>query len=81
MCKWGTNTPLKLTIPAHLSHTGVERQDVKGVDSCIAAIVEALNAGGVTTSQSCCGHGQRNGEIALADGRTLIIVNSVSAIQ
>lgn len=65
MCKWGTSTQLMVTIPAHLSHTGVERQDVKDIDSCIAPIVRALNDAGVITVASCCGHGKRPGNIAL----------------
>lgn len=43
------------------------------VDSCIASIVKALNACGVVTIASCCGHGIRPGNIALADGRELVI--------
>lgn len=74
MCKWGTETILEVTIPAHLSYTGVERQDVKDIDSCIAPIVRALNDAGVTTVASCCGHGKRPGNIALSDGREIVIV-------
>lgn len=73
MCEWGTSTPLKLFIPANLSRTGEARWDVKEVDSCIAPIVEALNAAGVVTVASCCGHGRQPGNIALADGREIII--------
>lgn len=73
MCGWGTDTLLEVTIPAHLSYTGQERKTVKGIDSCIAPIVAALNAAGCTTISSCCGHGKRPGQIALADGRELII--------
>jgi hypothetical protein len=73
MCEWGTSTPLEVTIPAYLSHTGVERQAVKDVDSCIAPIVRALNDAGVITVASCCGHGKQPGNIALADGREIII--------
>lgn len=73
MCKHGTEELMTVTIPAHLSHTGVERQDVKGIDFCIAGIVKALNAGGVKTISSCCGHGRSDGSILLADGRELII--------
>lgn len=43
------------------------------VDSCIATLVLALNGGGLRTVASCCGHGNRPGNIALADGRELII--------
>lgn len=42
-------------------------------DPCIAQIVQALNDGGIRTVASCCGHGAVNGNIALADGRELII--------
>ncbi|HKR59956.1 MAG TPA: hypothetical protein VJS64_09475 [Pyrinomonadaceae bacterium] len=74
MCKWGTSTPLEVTIPAHLSHTGVERRAIKDIDLCIAPIVLALNDAGVVTVASCCGHGKQPGNIALADGREIIIV-------
>lgn len=43
------------------------------VDSCIAELVRALNAAGILTVASCCGHGKRPGNVALADGRELII--------
>lgn len=43
------------------------------VDSCIAEIVRAFNAIGLVTVASCCGHGKRPGNIALADGREIII--------
>lgn len=42
-------------------------------DPEIADLVSALNAGGVPTVASCSGHGERLGNIALADGRELII--------
>lgn len=44
-----------------------------GIDKCIAPIIEALNMCGVETVASCCGHGRRPGNIALRDGRELII--------
>ena len=47
---------------------------VYGIDWCIHHIVAALNAGGVRTSASCCGHGRMNGNIILEDGRVLIIL-------
>lgn len=43
------------------------------VDACIAPIVVALNAAGLPTRASCCGHGHRNGNIALADDRELFL--------
>ena len=46
---------------------------VRCIDWCIHRIVAALNAGGVETVASCCGHGRKDGNIVLADGRTLVI--------
>jgi hypothetical protein len=42
-------------------------------DPCLEPLVRALNEGGVPTVASCCGHGQQPGNIALADGRQLLI--------
>lgn len=74
MCKWGTETLLLVPIDPALAYNGEFRWDIKGIDSCIADLVQALNAAGIYTSNSCCGHGQRDGEIFLHDGRKLIIV-------
>lgn len=46
---------------------------VQCIDHCIHHIVAALNAGGVETVASCCGHGTQRGRIDLADGRVLFI--------
>lgn len=46
---------------------------VRFIDWCIHHIVAALNAGGVETVACCCGHGEREGRIDLADGRVLRI--------
>lgn len=46
---------------------------VRCIDWCIHHIVAALNAGGVATKWSCCGHGTQDGQIALEDGRVLIV--------
>ena len=43
------------------------------VDPCIKGLVEALNDGGFATINSCCGHGQRPGWIALKDQRHILI--------
>jgi hypothetical protein len=48
---------------------------VRGIDYCIADIVAALNAAGVYTSASCCGHGKMDGIISLEDGREILIKN------
>lgn len=73
MCKWGDKVNLVLKVPAALSHTGKEYMKPCGIDRCIAPIVKALNDGGVVTVASCCGHERGIGNIALADGRELII--------
>ena len=45
------------------------RQDI---DYCIADIVAALNAAGIATEASCCGHGDESiARIDLEDGRVL----------
>ena len=73
MCKWGTDTNIMVRIPANISCTNKARLAIKGVDSCIADIVQALVMGGIWTTGCCCGHGKAPGAIGLEDGRTLII--------
>ena len=46
---------------------------VEYVDDCIVDIVAALNAGGVLTAASCCGHGRLPGSVLLDDGRELLV--------
>lgn len=74
MCVHGDDVILRVPIPAHLSHTGTARWDMKGVDRCIAPIVEALNAHGILTESCCCGHEKIPGSIMLQDGRELVVV-------
>jgi len=62
MCEWGDTVVIDVDGP-------------RDVDRCIASLVRALNDGGVKTVASCCGHGNRPGNIALADGRELIIAS------
>lgn len=45
-------------------------------DPCIAPLVAALNAVGMETVASCCGHGRRPANIVLADGREIIIARN-----
>jgi len=61
VCKQGTTVPMPIY------------GRVRDIDSCIAHLVAALNAGGITTIASCCGHGNTPGNIALQDGRELVI--------
>lgn len=43
-------------------------------DPCLVTLVRALNAAGIRTVASCCGHGYRPGLVMLDDGRSLVIV-------
>ena len=50
------------------------RGRVRCIDFCIHRIVAALNAAGVHTTFSCCGHQGMPGRIDLDDGRILAII-------
>lgn len=71
MCEVGNETLLQVPIPAEISRTGKFRWAWKGIDTCIAPIVEALNNAGFYTANSCCGHGKEGGTILLHDGRII----------
>lgn len=62
MCKW--NDTIVTTTSSG------KRVDV---DRCLEPLVNALNAAGIETIACCCGHQKRPGNIALKDGRELII--------
>ena len=51
------------------------------VDRCIAPIIVALNAAGLPTRASCCGHGRQPGRISLRDGREIFIAASYNQAQ
>lgn len=50
-----------------------KRPGEAGIDACLIPIIHALNAAGITTVASCCGHGRRPGNIMLEDGRELMV--------
>lgn len=50
------------------------------IDWCIHHIVAALNAAGIATVASCCGHGKQPGRIDLADGRVLSITGRAAPL-
>lgn len=76
MCKWGSTKVLDVIIPAHLSSTGADKPKRVDIDSCVYDLVKVLNENGFVTIASCCGHGRRPGNIALADGRELVIARN-----
>ena len=53
---------------------------VQCIDHCIHQIVAALNAGGIRTVASCCGHEKLVGRIDLMDGRILAILTDESQV-
>jgi len=77
MCEYFTCETVRVKIPADLSATGKEVWKEKSIDSCIADLVRALQAGGIDMRGSCCGHGADLGHIALQDGRVLVIADAV----
>jgi len=64
MCEWGD------TVVIDIDGLPID------VDRCISGIVIALNAAGLKTIASCCGHGKQPGVIALRDGREIRIFNT-----
>ena len=54
---------------------------VQCIDFCIHQIVAALNAGGVRTVASCCGHEEMKGNIVLEDGRVLLIQQEPESME
>lgn len=63
MCKWGQTK--QLTINGRM----------RDIDSCIYDLVKVLNKSEKLASVACCcGHGSIPGNIALADGRELLII-------
>ena len=73
MCQHGNTVTLNLKTSSHQSHTGKAYWRDWEIDSCIAPLVKALQDAGIDMLGSCCGHGQRDGSILLADGRELIV--------
>lgn len=73
MCERGKVILVDVIVPAHRSRTGKARRTFASIDQCLAPLVAALNRGGVFTVASYCGHGKRPGNIALADGRELVV--------
>lgn len=74
--KWESTSPhsREKTVQVHIYHQG----KIVWVDESIASLVQVLNDAGFTTVASCSGHGHRPGNIALSDGRELIIARDFS---
>lgn len=50
-------------------------------DPGVVDLVTALNTGGIRTTWSCDGHGYRPAVVGLKDGRQLLVLESVEALQ
>lgn len=72
VCDDHSNVLVEIPGASPRGHLGTKR----AIDGCIAPLVEALNAAGLPTVASCCGHGHRPGNIVLEDGREIIIARS-----
>ena len=68
MCMHGQERICHVLIHPDDSFTGSYRWAYKGIDSCLADRVNALNAQGKYTRTCCCGHGKYKGSIILHDG-------------
>jgi len=76
MCQWGVTEEVEVTIPPGLCSTGEAKIKKAKIDKYIAPIVRALENAGIHMTYSCCGHGKGPGEIVLADGRRLVILQT-----
>lgn len=54
---------------------------VVAVDYCISGIVAGLNAAGIKTTGSCCGHGHTPATVILEDGRWIVVAESEAAFH
>lgn len=68
---------VRVRISPDLSSTGRVKWKKMPIDSCIASLVRALQAGGINMKASCCGHNRIPGVITLDDGRDLLVTFSL----
>lgn len=76
---------LRLPITSDLSRDGKRYYKKVPVDFCIAGLVKELNAAGIETKSSCCGHGKIGGFVLLLDGTEIKIrqrqLSAAEAVQ
>ena len=75
--QWNILNELQASVPAEMlvMQKNYELM-LSGVDEEIRDLVDVLNKNGYKTVASCSGHGKKDGNIALVDGRELIIVGN-----
>ena len=89
MMLWNRGEAIQAPAPQQMTTQGGSREaamvviqrDDRGRPSVwsdpeIVDLVTALNAGGIATAASCSGHGEKHGNIALKDGRELLIAEN-----
>lgn len=81
MCENGNFQMVQVTIPADLACDGIKKRKEMQIDFCLAPIIRAFDAAGIETRGCCCGHGKREGNIALQDGRLMLVIPKDSADQ
>lgn len=75
MCKWHGGS-YEGNLPVKLTHPRKDGVNIVYVDACIQKLVQGLNNAGFQTINSCCGHGQRPGWIALENGNHILIAKN-----
>ena len=75
VCPHCSQKPVIMLLPTKdLTGKGIKFKAELPIDFCIADIVRSLNAKGIETRVSCCGHAAGNlGSIELMDGRELLV--------
>lgn len=80
-CPCGEQACVTVRIPASRSASGETERRTACIDRCLADLVRALQAAGIDTCASCCGHGETCGHIALQDGRDLLVLSPEQAAE
>jgi len=81
MCEYGDTVKMSVLVSLPNRYGVPYWSQIGPIDRCIAQLVEVLNNGGVETIASCCGHGHMHGNIALKDGRWLVILPDRDAVE
>ena len=73
MCEQGVYDEVEVFVYGINAAEGKDKFKLAKIDRCIAPIIRALQDAKIWTTSCCCGHGKREGEILLLDGRALIV--------
>ena len=73
MCKHGD------TVVVPIWSSNQRKMIGRDIDRCLVPLVKVLNAGGLETAASCCGHGYVPPSVILADDTWLVILTQEEA--